>query len=101
MLERPEWETVVLVCKACSKRGKGRKELSGKKLAGLVRRDAKGTRPRPRVLLTGCLGLCPKGATAIARVGGGRATDIVAIRSEAELGAAVPLLLDVASEGPR
>ena len=94
--ERPSWGVVYLVCKACGKRSDAPKRLKPKALAGLVRRASKGDKPRPRVLLTSCLGLCPKAATAVAIAGTGLATRVIAIRSVDEADAALSGLAEAA-----
>lgn len=92
MSKSPTWNTVVLVCKACGKRGSGPKKTRPKAIADELRRAAGRTRPRPRVLLTGCLGLCPKAATAVALVGERRATLLVAVERTAQLAELIPLI---------
>lgn len=83
---------VYLVCKACGKRSSGPKKLKPKEVAGLVRQASKTGIVRSRVVLTTCLGLCPKKATAVARVASGTPTRIVAIAARQEVGRAVALL---------
>lgn len=83
---------VYLVCKACGKRGSGPKKLKPKEVAGLVRRASRSDAVRPRVVLTTCLGLCPKKATAVARVAKDSVTRIVAITERNEVDRAVLLL---------
>ena len=61
---------MVLVCKACGKRSSGpAKEGKPKKVAEAVKAGAKQARLKTRVVLTGCLGLCPKKATAVVVIG--------------------------------
>lgn len=91
--EVPRWDTVYLVCKACGKRGSGPKDFKPKAIAAAVRQRSKAERPRPRVVFTSCLGLCPKAATAVARVGGDAEARIAAIRSPAHFDAAFPVEL--------
>jgi predicted metal-binding protein len=83
---------VYLVCKACGKRSSGPKKLKPKEVAGLVRRASKTGTVRSRVVLTTCLGLCPKKATAVAHVASGTVTRIVAIGERKEVDRAVALL---------
>lgn len=78
---RPGWQAVLLVCRQCGKRSSGPKSLKAKEVVKLLRDAARAERPRPRVLATGCLGLCPKKALAIARVGGPGAARIVGVGS--------------------
>ena len=65
-------DAMVLVCKACGKRGSGpAKEGKPKKVAEAVKTGARQARLKTRVVLTGCLGLCPKKATAVVVIGKG------------------------------
>ena len=91
-LERPKWGAVVLICKACGKRSSGPRDLKAKALTAVARKGASRPGVRTRVLTTGCLGLCPKRATAVAFAGNGLATRIVAVRSTAELEEALVLV---------
>jgi len=64
-----KWGPVALVCKKCGKKlggGFGRKNKHG--LADTLRDTLKdtGRRRALRVVETGCLGICPKGAVAVA-----------------------------------
>ncbi len=92
-LERMRWDTAILVCRACGKRSNGPKGMKPKALVSIIRRDAKAVQPRPRVLLTGCLGLCPKGAVAVAVVSASLPPRLIAVRSAAQMEAAMPLLI--------
>lgn len=56
---------MVLVCKACGKRGSGPREPKPKHVAQEFKRAAKDARLKTRVVMTGCMGLCPKRATAV------------------------------------
>lgn len=84
VVERPSWDTVWLVCKACHKRGKGPKKLKPKDLVTALRQGTKGAMQRPRIVLSDCLGLCPKSANAIAFVGGPSPASLVAVKSIAD-----------------
>ncbi len=90
---RHGWKSVVLVCKACEKRSKGPKKLTARQVAkdlGRACRDA--ALPRPRVLLTTCMGACPKKAitvVAAAPVGG---IKMIAFERGDDAAAAVGLL---------
>jgi hypothetical protein len=75
----PKWDAVILVCKECSKRRGAPKDAKPKMLAGDLRTLTKHDRSRARVVLSPCLGLCPKGAIAVTRVGGTSAASLVAI----------------------
>ena len=58
----PSWQTLVLLCKDCRKRGNGPADKA-KELGRACRQAGKAA--RPRVLLTACQGLCPKRATCV------------------------------------
>lgn len=88
----PRWNTVVLVCKDCRKRSKGPRHLKPKAVMATLRGDAKRDGRVQRIVATGCLGLCPRNALAVAIVGRDVATRLFAIGSCAQLEAAVPLL---------
>ncbi|MEP7099170.1 MAG: hypothetical protein ABI781_01590 [Burkholderiales bacterium] len=80
--DAPPWNAVLLVCRACRKRSNGPREPKAKAIAQALKRSVREARPRPRVLLTSCLGLCPKRATAVARLGAdGNEARIVALVS--------------------
>lgn len=87
----PRWDAAFLVCADCRERGNGPK-LKTKALAKLVRHEAMRSKTRTRILLTGCLGLCPKSATAVAHVAGDSGMRIVAIKSKKQIVEAVALL---------
>ncbi len=67
--EAPSWQSALLVCKACGKRSSGPRRVKTKAVASEVKRLMRASRPRARVVMTSCLGLCPKGAVAVAMVG--------------------------------
>jgi hypothetical protein len=66
---KPSWQTLILLCRDCSKRSKGPKGFSSKEAMAEVRLAVRAERPRPRVVRCSCMGLCPKQAIAVARVG--------------------------------
>ena len=83
----PRWSAVVLVCKACGKRGSGPKKLKPKALASALRKEMRREGDRStRVVMTSCLGLCPKNATTVVQVGRETSTRMVAVRSKKEIG---------------
>lgn len=90
---RAGWKSVVLVCRACEKRSKGPKKIAARDVAkqlGRACRDAKV--PRSRVVLTSCMGACPKKAfTVVAAAPSGRIT-MIAFRRGDDAGAAVDAL---------
>lgn len=79
----PAWQAVVLVCNTCKKRKNGSKKLSGGALLRAIKHGLRSSAPKPRVVATSCLGLCPKGATAVALVASNGAPQITAIRERA------------------
>jgi predicted metal-binding protein len=98
---RPGWKSVVLVCKACEKRSKGPKKLSAKELAkalGRACRDAKV--PRSRVVLTTCMGACPKKAFTVAAAAPSGHITMIAFQRGDDAGAAVATLFLAASSEP-
>lgn len=88
----PRWQAVLLVCRQCGKRSSGPKSLKAKDVMKTLRLAARTQRPRPRVLVTGCLGLCPKKALAIARVGGPQAARLIGVKTTDEAEQALALL---------
>ncbi len=77
----PSWQALVVVCKDCQKRGSGPKRLKAKDVVQSARMASKAERPRPRVIVSGCLGLCPKRAIAVARVDAASGARLVAAAS--------------------
>ena len=64
---RPGWNSVVLVCKACEKRSKGPKKITAKEVSRQLKKAAHEARvARPRIVMTGCMGACPKKAFTVA-----------------------------------
>ena len=63
-------DALVLVCKACGKRDSGPRGAKPKQVAQQLKRSAKDARLKTRVVMTSCLGLCPKRATAVVAVAG-------------------------------
>jgi predicted metal-binding protein len=91
--ESPSWNALLLVCKACRKRGSGPKGMKTRDVTAELRRGLKSTKPRPRVVTSSCLGLCPKRAVAIAAVAAGSAPRIVAVESVAQLAGVLTQLI--------
>ena len=91
-VRQPRWTGVFLVCKACGKRSNGAKRLKPKEVVGLVRKESKKIGERVRVVMTGCLGLCPQSAVALAHAGAGSPTRIMAVESAKQAKAAVARL---------
>jgi len=74
----PSWQTVILVCRDCGKRSKGPKGFTSKEAVAEAQSAVRAERPRPRVLRSSCLGLCPKQSMALARVGAAGGAQLVA-----------------------
>lgn len=92
--EKVKWDALFLVCTKCRKRKNGPDDLKPKSLIAAASRQMKKLQPRPRAVLTSCLGLCPNKAVAVAFVGGGLGEPrIVAVTSVTQLDAAMPYLL--------
>ena len=96
LLRTPSWTGVVLVCKQCAKRSSGPKRLETKALVTTARNALSGSKPRPRVMTVGCLGLCPKGAIAVASVGP-QGSRLVAVETKRALRSVLPALVGRAS----
>lgn len=91
----PSWQSALLVCNACRKRGSGPRGVKTKAVVGEAKRLLRASRPRARVVTTTCLGLCPKGAVAVAMVDAQRgATRIVAVDTLKSLNRLLPLLVE-------
>ena len=63
---RPRRASPVLVCKKCLSRIDDGKQLRRDLKSELKRRSAAQDRKRPRVVLSGCFGICPKRAVVLA-----------------------------------
>ena len=93
---RPGWKSVVLVCKACEKRSKGPKKIGAREVAkqlGRACRDAKV--PRVRVVLTTCMGACPKKAFTVAAASSSGGVTTIAFRRGDDSAAAAAVLFPV------
>lgn len=93
-LSRPSWDAVLLVCKACRKRAELPASLKSKTVALEIRSVIRDRKRRPRVLLTTCLGLCPKSAVAIAVFTRGGPPRIAAVTALSQVGPTVNALFD-------
>lgn len=81
----PSWQAVVLVCKACKKRRNAPDKLKAGALVRAIQEGLRPITPRPRVVTTSCLGLCPKGATAVALVSGNGVPHITSVNTWAQV----------------
>ena len=89
----PAWRTVLLACKDCRKRGNGPKKMPPKDVADAMKQASRKLNRHTRVLLTSCLGICPKGAMAIGCAGNSTGTLVVSVRDFADIEQSVPVLL--------
>lgn len=66
------WPAVAFVCGRCEDRKGAPKSLDGKKLGQRLREAFRDAKLRSRIVHTGCMGLCPRGAMVAAiSLGGG------------------------------
>jgi hypothetical protein len=84
-LDSPKWDALFVVCKDCRKRKNGPGDVRAKSLVGIIRMGTRDSRPRPRAIVSSCLGLCPKRATAVAFAGPDVAPQVISVESESEL----------------
>lgn len=76
---RPGWKQIAMVCKSCERRGKAPKKFGAKQVGKALSRALRNARqPRTRIVQTGCLGLCPKKAIAVAAAAPGAALHVIA-----------------------
>jgi predicted metal-binding protein len=92
-IDTPKWDAVMLICKQCGKRRDAPRDLKPKALVKLARQHLKEQRPRPRVVSTSCMGVCPKDEIAVAWVGRGRGPRIMCIGTRAAFAESLPRLL--------
>jgi hypothetical protein len=97
VVSSPVLQSLLLVCKDCKKRSSGPGKLKPKAVSSEIRRATKDQRPKPRVVLTTCLGICPKDAMAIAFAGGADGTRVAEVRTIADVQRMMPMLLSAAS----
>lgn len=84
-------DALVLVCKACGKRSSGpAKAGKPKKIAEEFKLASKAARLKTRVVLTSCIGLCPKNATAVVVTGGNRGATSFAVEDRQQVSALLP-----------
>ena len=90
---RAGWKSVVLVCRACEKRSKGPKKIAARDVAKRVARACRDRQvPRARVVLTSCMGACPKKAFTVAAAAPSGAIVMIAFRRGDDANAAVATL---------
>ena len=78
---RTGFRNVVMVCRVCEKRSKGPKKLGAREVAKTLSRACReGKVARPRIVLTSCLGACPKKAITVVAAAPGQALQMIAFR---------------------
>lgn len=91
---KPGFATAILLCRPCGKRSSGPPKGATKETARGLRAAARQAgHPRPRVLLTGCMGACPKKAFAVAATAPDGRIAMLALRAGDDPAAAVEALL--------
>jgi len=84
-------DALVLVCKACGKRSSGpAKSGKPKKIAAAFKDAGKAARLKTRVVLTSCMGLCPKNATAVVVTGNRHGTAQFAVEDLQQVESLLP-----------
>ena len=87
---RPGFRSVVMVCRLCERRSKGPRKLRAKEVAkALSRACRRAGVPRPRMVLTSCLGACPKKAITVVAARPGATLEMLAFRRGDDAEAAV------------
>ena len=90
---RAGWREAVLVCKDCERRSRGPKRLSAAALAKMLKQACRTARVgRPRLLLTNCMGVCPKKAYTVAALVPGSEIAVIAFHRKDDADAAVAML---------
>ena len=98
---KTRFETAMLLCRACTKRGSGPPKKELKELARALRGAARDAgHPRPRVVLTSCLGACPKKAFTLAATRADGRVAMLAVRGDDDPAAAVAAALGPARLRP-
>lgn len=90
---RPGWSTVVLVCKDCKKRRDAPNKMKTRAVVAEIKGALRDQRPRPRVVTSSCLGICPTGRLVVAAVGVEADARAVSVASLDEVPHAVRSLL--------
>lgn len=77
--QSPAWQSVLLVCRDCGKRDDAPKKLDPRDMVQQFKRALRAETPPTRAMLSGCLGLCPRRAIAVAHIGGAAGARLVAV----------------------
>jgi predicted metal-binding protein len=89
-LRRPE---PVLVCKKCLSRVADGRALKRTLKSELKQRSRARALKRPRVVLTGCLGICPRRAVVVANGASLHRGEYLLLENEAAVGEAIGMLM--------
>ena len=89
----PRWRSLLLVCGECERRDKGAKPGTAKMLTkALLAACREADLPRPRRVVTRCMGACPKKACTLAGIAADGRTTLLAMARRDDPVAAVRLL---------
>jgi hypothetical protein len=86
------WPAIAFVCSRCEDRKGAPKSLDAKRLGQKLREDFRDAGLRARVVHTGCMGLCPRGALVAAISLQGGPLQIAEPRRKRDVGAVVEQL---------
>jgi predicted metal-binding protein len=98
---RPRRATPVLVCRKCLSRVGGGGKLKSALKKQVKRRSAEQAVKRPKVLVTGCLGICPRHAVAVASAATLQRGEYLLLESEGQAAEAVEQLMPGLDRGRR
>lgn len=94
----PRWRSLLLVCGECEDRGKGPKAGTARKIGKEIAVACRAAGlPRPRRIVTDCMGACPKKACTVAGVDARGGTTLLAMKRGDDPEAAVRLLYGAAA----
>ncbi len=102
LIARPRWRGAIFVCGKCAKTHEDGKTLR-RALKDAVRKDpasaAAVNKRKVKIIKTACLGLCPKNAVVVASAATLQQGEVVLLRDERDVAAALPRLLPPAVAG--
>jgi predicted metal-binding protein len=90
---RPRRATPILVCRKCLSRMAGGKKLKTALKKQLKRRSTAQAVKRPKLVVTGCLGICPKHAVTVASAATLQRGEYLLLKDEEQAGQAVEQLM--------
>ena len=91
-IEPARWQAVAFVCGRCERRKGAPSSLDAKRAAKRLREGFREARLRSRIVGTGCMGLCPRGAIAVAVSVGGGPLAVIELKKKREVQAVVERL---------